>query len=125
MHSCTLRRMAKPLLNLTLAASALGWSAQAFAEKAYLEITLKIAAQDRPAAGAIYTKFKKPFLSKIAGAQSKELLMRDDDVQVLHGFATRKQAEAYLSSELFTKDVVVGLKPLLQADPEIRIYQTN
>ena len=97
----------------------------AFAEKAYLEITLKIDSQDRAAAGAIYTKYKKPFLSKISGAKSKELLIRDDDVQVLHGFASRKQAEDYLSSNLFTKDVVVELKPLLKADPEVRIYSTN
>lgn len=108
-----------------LVASAITLPTLAFAEKAYLEITLKVDPQDRPAAGAIYAKYKKPFLNKIAGAQSKELLMRDDDVQVLHGFATRKQAEAYLSSELFTKDVVGELKPLLKANPEVRIYSSN
>ncbi len=97
----------------------------AFAEKAYLEITLKIDPQDRAAAGAVYTKYKQPFLTTISGAESKELLIRDDDVQVLHGFATRKQAEAYLSSNLFTKDVVVNLKPLLKAAPEVRIYSAN
>ncbi len=110
---------------LGLFAALLAAPALAFAEKAYLEITLKVDPKDRPAAGAVYTKFKQPFLSKVAGAQSKELLMRDDDVQVLHGFATRKQAEAYLTSDLFTKDVVVGLKPLLKADPEVRIYTAN
>jgi hypothetical protein len=108
-----------------LITSALTVPTLAFAEKAYLEITLKVDPQDRAAAGAIYTKFKKPFLTKIPGAKSKELLIRDDDVQVLHGFATRKQAEAYLSSDLFTKDVVVDLKPLLKADPEVRIYSAN
>lgn len=108
-----------------IAASALVVPTFAFAEKAYLEITLKVDPQDRAAAGAVYAKFKQPFLTKVPGAKSKELLIRDDDVQVLHGFATRKQAEAYLSSELFTKDVVVGLKPLLKADPEVRIYSTD
>ncbi|MES2038066.1 MAG: hypothetical protein V4495_09520 [Pseudomonadota bacterium] len=108
-----------------LVASALAVPGFAFAEKAYLEITLKVDPQDRAAAAAIYSKFKQPFLSKIPGAKSKELLVRDDDVQVLHGFATRKQAEAYLSSDLFTKDVVVSLKPLLKADPEVRIYSTD
>jgi hypothetical protein len=97
----------------------------AFAQKAYLEITLKIDAQDRAAAGAVYQQYKKPFLDKAAGAQSKELLIRDADVQVLHGFASRKQAEAYLTSDLFNKDVVVGLKPLLKAEPEVRIYTVN
>lgn len=95
-----------------------------FAEKAYLQITRKVDPQDRPAAGAGYTKFKRPFLGKVPGAKPKELLVRDDDVQVLHGFATRKQAEAYLRSEIFQKDVVVGLKPLLKADPELREFFT-
>ncbi len=118
------RAMTKPL-SAILVASALAVPGFAFAEKAYLEITLKVDPQDRAAAAAIYSKFKQPFLSKIPGAKSKELLVRDDDVQVLHGFATRKQAEAYLSSDLFTKDVVVSLKPLLKADPEVRIYSTD
>jgi hypothetical protein len=105
-----------------LVASALALPNFAFAEKAYLEITLKVDAQDRAAAGAIYAKYKQPFLTKIPGAKSKELLIREDDVQVLHGFATRKQAEAYLTSDIFTHDVVVSLKPLLKAAPEVRIY---
>ena len=118
------RAIAKPLAAM-LVASALAVPSLAFAEKAYLEITLKVDPQDRAAAGAVYAKFKQPFLTKGPGAKSKELLIRGDDVQVLHGFATRKQAEAYLSSDLFTKDVVVGLKPLLKADPEVRIYSAD
>lgn len=112
-------------LSAILVASAFVVPGFAFAEKAYLEITLKVDPQDRAAAAAIYSKLKQPFLGKIPGAKSKELLVRDDDVQVLHGFATRKQAEAYLSSDLFTKDVVVSLKPLLKADPEVRIYSAD
>ena len=89
---------------------------------AYLAITLKIAEQNRPAAAGVYKKFKAPFLGSIAGARSKELLVRDEDVQVLHGFETAEQANAYLGSPLFTKDIVGALKPLLAADPEVRIY---
>ena len=118
------RAIAKPLAAI-LVASSLAVPSLAFAEKAYLEITLKVDPQDRAAAGVVYAKFKQPFLTKVPGAKSKELLIRDDDVQVLHGFATRKQAEAYLSSDLFTRDVVVGLKPLLKADPEVRIYSAD
>ena len=44
------------------------------------------------------------------------------DVQVLHGFETPEQANAYLSSELFTTKVVPGLTPLFKADPDIRVY---
>jgi hypothetical protein len=108
-----------------LVVSTLALPSFAFAEKAYLEITLKVDLQDRAAAGAVYAKYKQAFLTKIPGAQSKELLILDDDVQVLHGFATLKQAEAYLSSDIFTNDVVVGLKPLLKANPEVRIYSAQ
>ena len=89
---------------------------------AYLEITLKIKSENRAAAAAVYEKYKKPFLNKIAGAKTKELLVRDEDVQVFHGFTSEESAQAYLSSEIFTNDVVNELKPLLEADPEIRIY---
>ena len=70
-------------------------------------------------------KYKQPFLAKVAGAKSKELLIREDDVQVLHGFSARADAEAYLKSELFNNDVAVELKPLLKAAPEVRIYTTQ
>jgi hypothetical protein len=88
----------------------------------YLQISLNIAAANRPAAAAIYQQFKAPFLAQARGARSKELLIREQDVQVLHGFDSVEHAQAYLDSELFSKDVVVSLKPLLQADPELRIY---
>jgi len=89
----------------------------------YLEITLKIAPANRPAAAGVYQRYKAPFLTTIAGAKSKELLVRDDDVQVLHGFDTAEQANAYLKTGLFTSDVVGALKPLLDAAPDVRIYK--
>ncbi len=91
--------------------------------KAYLEITLKVPAKDRANAGAVYAKYKQPFLSTIAGAESKELLLREEDVQVLHGFDSRASAEQYLQSPLFGDDVVRELKPYLSADPEVRVYE--
>jgi hypothetical protein len=89
---------------------------------AYLEITLQIDPQDRPAAADVYNKYKQPFLTDVPGAQSKDLLVRDEDVQVLHGFDSVTHANEYLASELFTGDVVRELGPLLQADPEIRVF---
>lgn len=91
---------------------------------AYLEITLDVDAADRAAAAEVYTKYKQPFLETISGARSKELLVRDEDVQVLHGFDTVKSAEEYLESDLFTSDVVVALKPYLKSDPDVRVYDT-
>ena len=89
----------------------------------YLQITLKIAPANRPAAAGVYQRYKAPFLTTIAGAKSKELLVRDEDVEVLHGFDSAEQANAYLTSRLFTADVVGALKPLLDAAPELRIYK--
>jgi hypothetical protein len=91
--------------------------------KAYLEITLKIDPENRPHAGGVYSKYKQPFLSDIPGAKSKELLMRSEDVQVLHGFDSKENAVNYLQSKFFQEDVVSGLKPYLMADPDVRIYE--
>jgi hypothetical protein len=92
--------------------------------KAFLEITMKISPEKRPQAGSVYTKYRQPFLSSIPGAQSKELLLRAEDVQVLHGFDSKANAERYLESALFQKDVVSALKPCLAAESEIRIYES-
>jgi hypothetical protein len=89
---------------------------------AYLQITMQIDPADRAAAAAVYSKYKQPFLSDVAGAQCKDLLIRDEDVQVLHCFDTVAQAKAYLVSDLFTGDVVGELAPLLKSDPEIRVF---
>jgi len=93
--------------------------------KAYLEITIKVPAKDRMKAGAVYSKYKDPFLATIPGAESKELLLREEDVQVLHGFDSRASAESYLKSALFGNDVVRELKPYLSADPEVRVYESQ
>lgn len=90
--------------------------------KAYLEITLKINEADRENAAGVYMKYKAPFLDFINGALSKELLIRQEDVQVLHLFESIADAQAYLTSELFTNDVVIALKPYLQDNPDVRIY---
>jgi hypothetical protein len=90
--------------------------------KAYLEITMIIDEANRPAAAKVYADYREPFLTQIKGAVSKELLIRNEDVQVLHGFDRVENAEAYLKSEMFNSDVFVGLKPLLSADPEVKIF---
>lgn len=90
--------------------------------KAYLQITMKISNDNRPPAAKVYNDYRQPFLDTIKGALTKDLLIRDEDVQVLHGFDSVENAQAYLSSELFQNDVFVGLKPLWDADPEVKIY---
>ncbi len=90
--------------------------------KAYLEITMKIDEANRPAAAKVYNDYREPFLKQIKGAITKNLLVRDEDVQVLHGFDSVENAKAYLSSDMFKNDVFVGLKPLWSADPDVKIY---
>ncbi|MEH6630883.1 MAG: hypothetical protein V7776_08660 [Halopseudomonas aestusnigri] len=110
------------LLSLILALTA----TTSFADPgAFLEITLKINNPDRAVAAGVYQDFKQPFLNQIKGAESKSLLIRDEDVQVLHGFTSEEDANAYLGSKLFNDDVVKALAPILQAAPEVRIYTTN
>jgi hypothetical protein len=90
----------------------------------YLEITLNIEEQKRGRAAEVYKKYKAPFLNQISGAKSKELLIRNEDVQVLHGFESAEQADNYLKSSLFTNDVVTELSPYLDDSPDIRIYES-
>jgi hypothetical protein len=89
---------------------------------AVLEITLMIADENRAAAAGVYHKYRQPFLDQAPGAKSKQLLVRGEDVQVLHGFASAADAKAYLSSTLFATDVVGELSPLLLDSPDVRIY---
>src|SRR5882757_7322159 len=99
-----------------------GIPTMALAETAYLEITLNVPVASRPAAAAVYFKYKQPFLTTVKGALSKHLLVRDEDVQVLHGFSSVADAQAYLASNLFKNDVVNELTPFLKSAPEGRIY---
>lgn len=90
--------------------------------KAFLEITMFINDSNRPAAAKVYMDYREPFLKTIKGAVSKNLLVRDEDVQVLHGFDNIENANAYLESDLFKNDVVAGLSPLFNKAPKIKIY---
>lgn len=90
--------------------------------KTYLEITMFVSDTNRPAAAGVYNKYKQPFLDEIKDATLKELLIRDEDVQVLHGFTSVDEANAYLKTDLFNNDVVKELSPLFDKAPEIRIY---
>ena len=89
---------------------------------AYLQITMKIKNENRNAAAKVYNDYRKPFLDTVNGALTKELLIRDEDVQVLHGFDSAENAAAYLSSEMFKNDVFVGLQPLWDEAPQVSIY---
>ena len=90
--------------------------------KAYLEITMTIDEENRPAAVQVYNDYRGPFLEQIEGALTKELLVRDYDVQVLHGFDSVEHANAYLESQMFNDDVAGGLKPTWSSEPKIVIY---
>jgi len=90
--------------------------------KAYLEITMVISDENRQAAAKVYSDYKEPFLETIDGAISKNLLIRNEDVQVLHGFDSVENAKAYLETDLFKNDVATGLSPFWEKEPCIKIY---
>ena len=93
------------------------------AVKAYLEAIMTIDPANRAAAAEVYMTYRQPFLDEIEGALTKELLVRDEDVQVIHGFDSIEHAKAYLESDLFTQKVAPALQPTWAADPDIRIYE--
>ena len=76
----------------------------------YLQITLKIAPTNRPAAAGVYQRYKAPFLDVVAGAKSKELLVRDDQL--------KPQIGAQRTQELIEKEkcqfIVGGLAAHVQ-----------
>lgn len=83
---------------------------------------MKINNSNREKAATVYFDYKEPFLKNINGALTKSLLIRDEDVQVLHGFNSIYNAKLYLKSNLFKQDVFTSLKPLLSYDPQVKIY---
>ena len=74
--------------------------------KAYLQVIMTIDPENRAAAAKVYTDYRQPFLDTIRGAMTKELLIRDEDVQVIHGFDSMEHAKVYLDSEKRRKKAV-------------------
>ena len=70
--------------------------------KAYLQIALYV----KNTGAGVYARYKESFLKTVACAKSKELWVRDEDVQALPGFGSVERANAYLKTELFETDVV-------------------
>lgn len=91
--------------------------------KAYLQVIMTIDPENRPAAAKVYNDYRQPFLDTVEGALTKECLIRDEDVQVIHGFDSLEHAKAYLDTELFTTKVAPGLQPTWAANPDIRFYE--
>lgn len=85
--------------------------------KLYLEITLKIEDRDRTNAAGVYNQYKAPFLETIKGAITKELLVRTEDVQVLHGFETAEDAQSSLSGGTVQQRRSSSFKALFKGQP--------
>jgi len=61
------------------------------------------------AAGSIYAKYKAPFCRR-SRRNIQAIVVRDEDVQVLHWLPGTSEAQAYLKSNLSSnEDVVNGL----------------
>lgn len=90
--------------------------------KAYLLITLNVRTTDRGATSTIHDKFKSSFLDQITGGISTELLISQDNVLLLNGFANAEDANAFLSTELYNNGILAALKPFLLDNPKNNIY---
>ena len=84
---------------------------------AYLQVTMTIDPADRASGAKVYSDYLQEFLDTVPGAKTKELLVRDEDVQVLHGFETLEQANAYLTSELLHHQGRPRSDPAVQGRP--------
>ena len=89
---------------------------------AYLQIVLKANSSSRGELTNTYNKLRDLFPEQIKGAKTQELLLSDEEVQLLYGFDTFEDAEAFLSTELYNNIILPALKPLISNNPEIKIY---
>ena len=90
--------------------------------KAYLQIALYVKNENAAAGAGVYAKYKESFLKTVAGAKSKELLVRDEGragASRLQQHGARKRVS---KTELFEKNVVRELGSLLEKASQIRIY---
>lgn len=70
--------------------------------RGFLQVTLSIPAPRREKAiSRIFLPARQHFLERVLGAVSMDMLVRDEDVQVLHGFDTYENARTYLNSGVF------------------------
>lgn len=86
-------------------------------KKSYLEITFKIDDLNRTNVVEVYNQYKVPFLENIKGAILKEILTRNQDIQVLHCFESEEDAH-----DLLKNDLSRALNPYLKEAPDLRIY---
>ena len=59
--------------------------------KSHLEITMVVKEKNRESVSKVYYDYKESFLKSINGALIKDLLVRDENIQVLHGFDSIKK----------------------------------
>jgi hypothetical protein len=93
--------------------------------RAHLLITVKISESRREEMiDQVYEPNRTRFLERISGAISKNLLLRREDIAVLHGFDTVESAEAYLQSDLYNQ-VVQLLAEYQEENPTVALYSVH
>ena len=91
-------------------------------EKAYLSVNMKIDSSRLPEVTKVYTNYWEKFLRTIHGARTKDLVIRNEDVQILHSFNSVEDAVGFLSSEMFQRAVFIDLQPYWNDELNVRIY---
>ncbi len=93
--------------------------------RAHLLITVKVDSSRRAALiDQVYEPNRTRFLQKIPGAVSKNLLLRREDLAILHGFDTAENAEAYLHSDLYG-ELLRQLADYQEENPVAALYNTH
>lgn len=90
--------------------------------KAYVVLTADVPADKRDSASRDYYMNKASFLNDIDGAVNKELLKRDQDLMIVAGFSSLDSANAFLSTELYQKDIFTGMKKYSSKEPVVQVY---
>ncbi len=95
------------------------------AVRAHLLIRVKIDESRREEMiDKVYEPNRTRFLERISGAISKNLLVRPEDIAILHGFDTRESAEAYLQSSLY-QQIVNGIADYQEENPSVALYNVH
>ena len=93
--------------------------------RSFLQITLVVPTPKREEAiTKVFLPGRQRFLDRIPGAVTMDLLVREEDLQVLHGFDTMENASAYLKSPI-GKEILGQLAEISDGKPSIAVYNVD
>jgi hypothetical protein len=93
--------------------------------RGFVQVTLAIPESRREEAiTRIFLPARQRFLDRSPGAVSMDLLVREEDVQLLHGFDTFENSRVYLDSGFF-RDLIGQLGETAEKEPVTALYNVD